>query len=200
MRSFEKYPRVLRYLSGLPEGLDAHPTYVQKGALFRQLLQLAPAKWGSDLPAPLDALVRAPPPLNAWISEVQATVVHLAIVDVQGWDDRYFVARSLTLIRELLRGPLYRILMTVTTPTWLVRGAASRWGAVHRGIALSARMSGSTSALFKVTFPSRLVPPLLAECFATGFQAALEGASAKKVTSSLVMSTDENAVYRCDWS
>jgi hypothetical protein len=200
VRSFEKYPRVLRYLAGLPQGLRTHPTCVQKASVFRQFIQLAPESWGSDLPAPLDAMMDDPPPLAAWIPEVHATAVYLAIVDARGWADKDFVEQALTMNRELLQGPLYRILMTVFSPSRLVRGASNRWAAMHRGIELSAEMDGSTSGLFNLRFPRRLVPTLIAQCYATGFQAALEMASAKRVTVSLVTSTDEDAAYRCDWS
>ncbi len=101
--------------------------------------------------------------------------------------------------RELLQSPLYRVLMSVVSPGWLVRGGAGRWATMHQGIELSGQMVGDTSAQFNLTFPRRLVPTPIAQCYATAFQAALESASAKKVTVSLGASTDETATYRCDW-
>jgi hypothetical protein len=196
---FERYPRVFRYLTGLPNGLGSYATCVQKASVLRQFLKLAPASWRGDLPEPLGALVRDPPPFTAWVPEVQATAVYLAIVDVREWEDKDFVARALTMNRELLKSPLYRVLMTVVSPGWLVRGAPSRWATMHQGIELSAQMVGDTSAQFDLTFPRRLVPTLIAQCYATAFQAALESASARKVSVSLGRSTDETATYRCDW-
>jgi hypothetical protein len=198
--SFDKYPRVLRYLAGLPKELGSYPECVQKASVLRQFRKLAPPGWRSELPAPLEALVRDPPPLAAWIPEVHATAVYLAIVDARGWEDREFVAQSLQMNRELLQSPLYRILMTVVSPKRMVRGGTGRWKAMHPGIELSARMDGETSALFDLAFPRRMVPTLIAQCYATGFQAALERASAREVKATMLLWTDESAAYRCDWS
>ena len=70
---------------------------------------------------------------------------------------------------------------------------------MHQGIELSGLVEGKTSALFKLTFPPRIMPILLVQSYATAFQAALESASARKVTVSIEASTDESTVYRCDW-
>lgn len=199
MHRFEKYPRVHQYLSGLPRGLDSYPTCLQKASVFRQFIKLAPSTWKSNLPAPLGALIRSPPPLTAWIPEVHATSVYLGIVDVRGWEDREFVNRSLAMNRELLQSPLYRILMSMVSPSRLIRGGPSRWMTMHQGIELTGLVEGKTSALFKLTFPPRIMPTLLVQSYATAFQAALEIASARQVTVSIEASTDESTVYRCDW-
>ena len=190
---------MLHYLAGLPKGLGSYPTCLQKASVFRQFIKLAPSTWKSNLPAPLGNLVRNPPPLTAWIPEVHATAVYLGIVDVRGWEDKDFINRSLAMNRELLQSPLYRILMSVVSPSRLVRGGASRWITMHQGIELTGGMEGDTSALFKLTFPPRIMPMLLVQSYATAFQAALEAASARKVTVSIETSTDDSTVYRCDW-
>lgn len=199
MLRFEKYPRVHRYLSGLPRGLSSYPTCLQKASLFRQFIKLAPGTWKSNLPAPLGNLIRNPPPLTAWIPEVHATSVYLGIVDVLGWEDKDFVNRSLAMNRELLQSPLYRILMSVVSPSRLIRGGPGRWKMMHQGIELSGGLEGETSARFTLTFPPRIMPILLVQSYATAFQAALESASARKVTIAVEASSDESAVYRCDW-
>jgi uncharacterized protein DUF2378 len=190
---------MLRYVASLPGGLASYPTCVQKASVLRQFLELGPKSWGSNLPAPLDALVCDTPPLTAWIPEVHATALYLALIDARRWEEKDFVAQSLTMNRELLQGPLYRILMSLASPGRLLREASNRWSAMHQGTELSAQMVGNTSAQVNLAFPRRLVPTLIAHCYATAFQAALERASAKSATTSLVVLSDEKAVYRCDW-
>lgn len=191
--------RAQQYLDGLPNGLDSHPTFVQKASVFRQFLELAAGVDVSGLPRALAVLAREPPPVTAWITEVRATATYLAITDLQGWSDQQLLTRALTLNRALVSGPLYRILMTVVSSTMLVRGAPDRWAALHRGIGLTSHLDSETSATMTLAFPKGLVPPVIARCYATAIQAVFEVSRIKRPSVAVEASDDERAVYRCAW-
>lgn len=191
--------RVQQYLDELPSGLDSHPTFVPKASVFRQFLELASGVDLGKLPPALATLAREPPLVTAWITEVQATATYLAIADLQGWSDQQLLTRALTLNRTLLSGPLYRILMAVVSSSMLVRGAPGRWAAMHRGISLTTHLDSESRATMTLSFPKGLVPPLIARCYATAFQAAFEVSRIKNPSVAVEASDDEHAVYSCVW-
>src|SRR3954447_26575263 len=130
--------RMESYLEALSAGLDSHPDCHHKASITRQVLERFPTDKLPPLPAPLQELVDAPPPSSLWIPEVHATALFLAICDAHFESDDDYVRFSLDFNRELLRGPLYRVLMFMASPTRLVPFVGRQWGALHRGSTLAA--------------------------------------------------------------
>src|SRR3954468_10098960 len=130
--------RMESYLEALSAGLDSHPDCHHKASITRQVLERFPTDKLPTLPAPLQELVDAPPPSSLWIPEVHATALFLAICDAQFTNDDAYVRYSLDFNRELLRSPLYRVLMFVAVPALLIPQVGKQWGALHRGSTLSA--------------------------------------------------------------
>jgi hypothetical protein len=189
------------YLATLPEGLDAHPQCRQKASIARHTLQRFVDGALPPLPAPLQALVDAPPPASLWIPEVHATALFLAICDAQFPDDDTYVARSLALNRELLQSPLYRMVMFVAAPAMLIPLAGRQWATLHRGSTLTATaLAGAGHARSEMRFPASLFPALLVRCFATAQQAVVEGSGGRDVRVELRGLTSTRADYDIFWT
>ncbi len=191
--------RAQRFLDSLPCGLDSHPTFLQKASVFRQFLELASGTDLRALPGPLVQRALDPPPVTAWLPEVHALATYLAIADLQGWTDQQLVARARDLNQKLLSGPLYRILMSVVSAAMLVRGAPDRWAAMHRGVTLSMQLDSPHTATMTLSFPKRLIPPVIAQCYCTAFQVAFDVARIEGAVVAVESCTEERAVFRCTW-
>jgi hypothetical protein len=187
------------YLMTLPHGLASYPDVVAKGAVFRQFAELVPRGAWADLPSPLREAVRDPPPVSAWVPETWLNAMMLAAVDLHYQSEASFVARAYETNVALLRGPIYRILMLVVSPATLLRGAETRWSGFHRGIRLRVSLETEHAALMRLDFPPHLVPRLIADCYATGFRAAVEAAGGKHTLFERRTSDDRSAVYAGSW-
>lgn len=171
--------RMERYLDGLPAGLDSYADCMCKGSLLRSALVQQPIEELSGrLPPQLVPLVRDPPVDSEWVAEARfAAVVH-AIADVRGYGDADVVTWTRDRNRTLFRNPAYRILMAVSGPATLVRGAAMRWSAWHRGTSLEVEGILDEGVRALLRFPAGLFDPLMLDGFGGAFVAALELARA----------------------
>lgn len=169
------------YLAALPKGVHAHPECLHKGSVVRQVLKAFPIDRLPRLPEPIQKLIDEPPLPSSWVREVHAIALYLAICDAHFETDDSYVTFSANFNRKLLQGPLYRVLMWVATPNRLMNHAGMRWGALHRGSTLKVEPAGERQARGRVSYPTELFPLLLLRCFATAFQAAIEGSGGKNV-------------------
>jgi uncharacterized protein (TIGR02265 family) len=192
--------RMQAYLDALPDGVESYPQYVQKASVYRQFLQEMPSRdLIGHLPPPVERLLTAPLPVSAWVPEVYATALYLAIADVHLPDEREFLAHKLEANRKILSSALYRILMMVVSPNVALRNTGARWRMFHRGIALATQELGPQRVEVRMTFPPHLVPPLLVRTYGLVFQATTETAGGKDVAV-LVRSSDEgHADYEVTW-
>jgi hypothetical protein len=197
-------PRVDAYLASLPDGLASYPDIVQKASVYREFIRFLPTSAAAGkLPAPVEALLTKPVPASAWVPEVHVTTLFLGIVDTGFTKDEEFIARALIANKELLTGPLYRLLMMVASPAYLARNAEARWNTFHRGIKMvteSLPEGKSGSAQFRLEYPKKLLPDLLARSYTTAFQAALEAAGARGVVVEVVRYDDEACTFKCTWA
>ena len=194
-----KLARMEAYLAALPGGVDAHPECLHKGSVTRQVLRAFPTDKLPPLPAPVQTLVREPPIASAWVSEVHATALYLAICDAHFPNDESYVTFSADFNRKLLRSPLYRVLMLVATPLRLMHHAGTRWSALHRGSTLRVEPVGEYTARGTVRYPTELFPLLLLRCFATAFQAAVEGSGGRNVRVEMLARDARQAEYDVHW-
>ena len=191
--------RMEAYLASIPHGLDGHPECLHKGSVTRQVLQKFPIDKLPRLPEPIQKLIDNPPLASAWVREVHATALYLAICDAHFDTDDAYVTFSADFNRNLLRSPLYRILMLVATPNLLMKRAGMRWGALHRGSTLFVEPAGDKVARGLVRYPTELFPLLLMRCFATAFQAAIEGSGGKNVQVTMRERSAQQAEYDVSW-
>lgn len=124
-------PQLETYLASLPRGVDSHPQCVQKASVSREFLRFLPTGGLSgQLPEQLEDLLARRLAASAWVPEAHASALLLAIHDLHfPGDEAGFVARSYVANKELLTGPLYRVLMLVASPSYLAKNAESRWNA-----------------------------------------------------------------------
>ena len=194
-------PLMERYLESLPGGLDAYPEYVQKASVVKQFSTEMPTSLlVGHLPDELEPLISKNFPTSGWVSETWANAVLLAVRDVGYSSDDDFVAAAMRANRRLLNGPIYGLLLQVVSPCFLVRNLASRWAVFHQGIELSAVSNAPKEAQLRMSFPKRLIPPLITRAYATAFQCAIESAGGKSVWSQIISQDPIHSEFRVSWN
>lgn len=191
--------RMNEYLGGLPLGLASYPEHRQKASVVRAFADAMPTTGlAALLPRELVPLLEPVPP-GLWIPEVHANALLLAQRDACVASDDDFIAGFHRANTALLTGPLYKLLMMVISPEFLISNAAQRWKVFHRGITLETSESRKGHALLRLSFPVGLLPPLLARGYSTAFEVALVAAGAKNVVVHADTTALVHAVFRCDW-
>jgi len=197
-------PRMEAYLASLPGSLASYPDCVQKASVYREFIRFMPTgALAGKVPKPVEALVTSPVAAAAWVPEVHVTALYLAISDLELPDEAAFVARAEVANKELLTGPLYRIMMMVASPAYLAKNAESRWNTFHRGIKMTAEslpQGKSGTAVFRLDYPKALVPELIARANTTAFKAAIEAAGGRGVKVELTRFGPESSTLACSWS
>lgn len=124
-------------------------------------------------------MAESPPPVSAWIPEVHSHALLLAVYDAtfKSIEDfeRYCYLRQ----RRLFDGPLYRVVMKMVSPKFLMRTATYGWGALHRGTKLDIEHLDATGASVIVRHPQNLWNRPLRVALAAGFRAALDISGAR---------------------
>jgi hypothetical protein len=192
--------RVDRYLAGLPAGLDSFPECMAKGSVLRSTLIQQPIdQLASRLPLPLRALVLDPPVDSEWLPEARFVAIYLAVADVRGFGDADVLAWARERNRALFRNPAYRILMAVSSPATLLRGATMRWSNWHRGSTLEVEGVVDIGVRALLRFPPGLFDPLMLQVFGEAFVAGLELARAKNPASKVELIEPGVARYLVSW-
>jgi hypothetical protein len=194
-------PRLTEYLESLPRGLASYPEYVQKASVYRQAFRRGLSrKLAPHLPAELARLLTEPLPISAWLPEVQANCLFVALYETTYTEESAFIRDGTETARQLFNGPLYRILMSLASPALVVRRADTGWNAMHRGITLDARLAGEHAATVRVSFPRNLVPRVAALSYGSAFHAGIEAAGGKRVTCALTELASDHAAYQATWA
>ncbi len=172
------FPSLESYLARLPNGLESYPEMGAKASLVRQIIADSPFPLASaGLPPALDALVRSPPLAHDWVHEVEFWALSLCIYDrafAGHGGIRLYDAWSYARNRQLLGGPLYRILFAVLSPERLFAGAAQRYATFHRGTVMSDFQGSKGRAAFRLTTPPDVLPELAHVVLAAAFRAVLD--------------------------
>lgn len=196
--------RVDAYLASLPNGLASYPDIVQKASVYREFIRFLPTgKLLGKLPEPVEALLTKPRSASAWVCKVHTTALMLGLAETAFAGDEDFVARCLVANKELLTGPLYRLLMMVASPAYLAKNSETRWNTFHRGVKMVTESlpEGKTGTVrLRLEYPKKLIPDLLARSYTTAFQAALEAAGARGVAVEVVRYDDEACTFKCTWA
>jgi hypothetical protein len=192
-------PSYARYVASLPGGLDAYPAAQAKGTLVRSVLLGHPLEVLRALPAPVRTWVTDPPLDNDWVGEARVCALIHAIAEARGWRERAALEWTRARDRDLLAGPLHRILMLAATPEALLRHAPTRWAAFHRGSTLTFGGFSDDGARASLAFPKGLFDPLLLRAFGGAFEVALELARARRPAVALEEVGDGFARYVARW-
>jgi hypothetical protein len=172
-------PRFEQYVAGLPEGLASFPECLAKGSVLRStLLQQPVEEIAARLPPELRPLVLDPPVDSEWMSEAKFVAIYHAVADVRGYSDADVRTWARDRNRALFRNPAYRILMAVSSPATLIRGAAMRWSNWHRGSLLEVEGILDVGVRAVLRFPPGLFDDLMLASFGEAYVTALELARA----------------------
>jgi hypothetical protein len=190
-----------RYLASLPAGLDSFADCLTKGSVLRStLLQQPIEQIAARLPEVLRPLVTDPPVDSEWVSEVRFIAVYHAVADVRGYGDAEILTWARDRNRALFRNPAYRILMAVSSPGTLIRGAAMRWSNWHRGTALEIEGILDEGVRALLRFPEGLYDPTMLDVFGEAFVAALELARAPSPVARVQLVEPGVARYLVSWN
>jgi len=192
--------RMERYLAGLPAGFDSFPDCVAKGSALRSTLAQQPIpEIAASLPDALRSLVTDPPVDSEWVAEARFVAVYHAVCDVRGYTDTEVLQWARERNRALFRNPAYRILMSVSSPGTLIRGAAMRWSNWHRGTSLEIEGIQDDGVRALLRFPDGLFDPLMLQVFGEAFAAGLELARAPTPEVKVQLVEPGVARYLCSW-
>ncbi len=194
------FPRLSAYLAGLPQGLDSYPDCISKASLYRRLIEehdFLPI--ADQLPARLVPLLEHPEPLNTWIPAVQNNAFLLAMTDhFYDRDLRAAVAWYRDVRERMFRSPLYRMMMAVISPRYILRGARKRWETFHRGTEFEVEY-GDHYANVVLTYPPNLQTRLIIRMLTGGLLAALAAAGAKDIKWGITSVTPTEARIGATW-
>lgn len=197
-----RFPRAAQYVRGLVDGFETRPeceTLVEAhegaGKVLAERVDL------EVLPDPVRHLVTTAKGKD-WMPEVVGMTAEMMVADLLGEDG--YRAWCYDDAMELFQRPIIRHLMRLVSPTLVVMGARSRWGAIHRGSKLEAapvrREGDRVIADSTLTFPPEHYPPLFLDALAHSFRAAIEGARGRNVESELLSHEPGIAHYRVSWN
>lgn len=195
-----RFPRLERYIEGLPEGLASYPAYKAKATIVRALsdeMALEPSRL-DGAPQELRALVAEPPPATAWIRESVVIALHFACADAAGLPHGKMLERIYATSKRMIDSPMYRILAKVASPNLLLRGAELSWLLLHRGVTLDAEL-GDHTARITTRHPPHLWTSLVHEGVGVGFRAVIESAGGTNVGCSVLRSEPEMGVFELRW-
>ncbi|MEO6953429.1 MAG: hypothetical protein ABI321_16630 [Polyangia bacterium] len=152
------------------------------------------------LPTVVRELAQHPPPVSVSVPEIVVNTLHLALGDALGYSEEQFIERAREVSRSVISGPLYRVLFTFISPERLLKNAASRWEAFHRGTSLSVDLIEDTRCRILMHAPPHASTELLSAMKATGFEVALVAAGAKNLKASVKQVTSEVARFEATWT
>lgn len=194
------FPRVERYLSRLPYGFDSYPECTQRASVFRVFSEsrsLRGFAWNAVHPK-IGALLRTPVSPTSWLTEVAGISTALALADHHRMNDEEALAWFRECNNKLLSNRMYVALMSLASPSLLVKHGPSRWATLHRGVGfgVALRESGADVTL---SYPPYLYDDLLVRAQAEGLRTALAMSRAKDCSYEVVRSTPRSCVFRFDW-
>ncbi len=198
----ERFAATAQYIARLPDGLASHPDCVVKASLYRSTLEgrSIPKAAADALPEPLRRMVQSPHPVSAWVPEVHS----LALLNVHydtacnSRDDfeRFCYLRQ----RRLFDGPLYRAVVKLASPNLLLRTAALRWGALHRGTTLVVERNDRGRALLSMEHPEYLWDALTRLALGAGFRALIDLCGGRNATIGVVDASATHMRLEGRWS
>ena len=195
----QAYPRAAEYVGSLPEGLDSYPNFRSKASIYLTLLvELGVPLKTSTLPPILATLIESPPTANTWVPTSQVNALELVIADVLKSSEG-FLGLAYSMNRKLLGSTMYRPMVFVSSPAFLLKVSTMVWGRFHTGTVLRPRVEAS-SARLDLTFPERLLPRLIVEEKATAYRAAAEAAGGRDVSAVVEECSAERARFTLTWS
>jgi hypothetical protein len=193
-------PSIDAYLASLPRGIASYPECQQKGEPIEVWLRQSPTRDVARLvPPQVAALLDRSRPTPAWVPDVHANVLYLAMRQAYFADDAAFLAHARKCNRAVLETPMNRLVFWVAAPRAILRGTGLRWGSLHRGSSLEVRVARDSSGEVVLSYPRGLFPELVLRGNAMAFAVALEYAGGKDVDVQLRSVEPTRAVFTGRW-
>lgn len=197
------FPSVDAYIERLPGGTDAHPECQTKASVYRSSLADLPLHNINKLPPIVQELIYHPPPVTAWVSEVQALCILLAVRDQHFSPDASGLVAYEEWVRrrnrQFLAQPLYRALFLVLSPEALLSGATRRWGALHRGTAFDVLKREKGMAELHMQYPPYVLSGIILLGIRGAFCAALDMAGARSLRMEIQEVSPTEAIFSARW-
>jgi hypothetical protein len=189
------------YLAALPGGTSAYPAYEAKASLVRFMLEVCPPPPDTTgLPKDVASLLCDPPPANVWISESLHFAAALALADYHRLDERGLRSFWFEQMSLAVASPLYRALLSLLSPSTILKTARVRWTGFHRGIELEAVECGFGALELVLRHPPGLLTPFLAEGFVGAFHALASASTEPDTKVSLAAVHPSRATFRLAWA
>ncbi|MGH1343045.1 MAG: hypothetical protein ACRBN8_15905 [Nannocystales bacterium] len=178
------FPATAAYIARLPKGLESHPECLVKASLYRSTLEMRPIPRtaAETLPPQLKRMVLQPDPVSAWVPEAHSLALLTAHFDVCFGSHEEFERSCYLRQRRLFDSPLYRAVVKLASPNLLLRTAALRWGALHRGTTLEVSENRPGSAELSMEHPPNLWGEPTRIALTAGFRALLDLCGARNAT------------------
>jgi hypothetical protein len=195
-----RFPRLERYVSRLPQGLDSYPACGSKASVYRTFtdsVDLTSFPFDEAPPA-VRALLKHSFLHTSWLATAHVMATVHAVADFLGLDDEATVRWMDETNGRLLSGRVYRALMSLTSPAILLVVAARQWGILHRGTKFT--VVRGTPHEVRIDYPEYLYDEVSARGVATGLRHALHLSRAKNPSVELESYTPTKTTYRVIWT
>jgi hypothetical protein len=197
---YEHLRRTRAYVASLPRGLASYPECRSKASIWKNIHRWTETgKLVGHVPPELTVFSAEGLLDNTWISAAESFASHLALRDVLFPSDAAMVEHFRMLDRQLLSGPLYRMLFAVASPLRVVHAADRRFRAMFEGITLAVHQEDDCRVGLSLRYAPGLLPPLVGSLYLVAFEVAAELAGAKAVKSRVISHGDIAAKYELTW-
>jgi hypothetical protein len=194
-------PLLTRYVERLPNGLDSYPNVMAKGSILSRLVDSYQGVAPEGLPAQLEAHFARRPAPTEWVPEVHLVALTTSLVDTLFRDQPAAAFERWALLenKQLLSGPLYRVLFAVLSPERILVGMEKRWSAFHRGTTFEPVEAGRFMAIVRFAYPPHLLSPQTLITRSTAIRAAVETAGAKLVSVEAREESPKSTLFEVRW-
>jgi hypothetical protein len=152
------------------------------------------------LPPEVRRLINTPPTNSAWIPDTVYFGAVLALADYRRMDNARYRGWLREANRRLFQSPVYRVLLSLTSPGVLLTLCSSTWGTMHRGTTLKIVDSGKGVGAAELTFPERAYDRAVIEAIEVGLLVALERSNVKAPAVTTRAITATSARFEAHWS
>lgn len=187
------------YLASLPNGISSYPLARSKMAGLNALVSGFEDEIVDAVPSEVRGILRSPPPLSSWVTEVEAQCALIALRQNVFRDDDAYVSHARIRGRGVMDGPLYRAVFRVFSSSRVARLTQSAWGLFHKGTTNEVIESHSTHIVVRMHYPRRIFLPVVMRGFLSAGEEALKIGGAEGVRSEVVSMEDTSSLARLEW-
>jgi hypothetical protein len=184
--------------------MASFPECTVKAAVWRALVDRTDAQIVDDVaravPPALAPFVRGELPDSNWVPEVHMQLAALEVRVRAFSSHQQFYDFTLDINRRILKGPLYRALAALLSPSRMLKGAQLAWSRMHQGTSVELSFEPTENrGVVTFFYPRGLLPPTFVRCFPTAAIASLEAGGAAGVDAVLRDHGETRAIFDVHW-